>query len=1248
MMADQIERLNINRNTAFSQHLNNHVIVNIPFTDFDGHIARNLYPIQFGEGIFISEYIKDNYIDGGDTPYIVSGDVRLKIKDLDQNGAQHAGDENNEVRVPYSFPFVANNNLTNDELQGVVWVKLTDWYRRPHGQLTSNVYISGLSVNSFQLPANYKYHHRVKLYDSSQLRLKMMERITNIKMKNGVNCVAMTIFKELKKYYKKVTLEKVINQLNEFCVDVNKLGCSLDNFQRMMKKNYKYVSYDIIGPDFNSILSHNAYNEVGKTLLCINFYANNNHAYPINEQGIQKSIKQIRDGNGDIKKLFEELNIVNHYIDNCEYIESNDYSNLKEGVSYIINKDDNIKDVLCDMIKNENYGIEYMDMDFNTGKIKKFKHPTKDCMLSDYDDYHDRLKTFGILDKICNGALGKFHNKSFPVIGNTLINYIGKLPNSYYNKESFYYLNEYEIKPLCETNEYCNVGFAKGVDYVKQYATIFYKMFQKKKFYIPIYDIQDRICDYNGGEILLGEYYIEQCEYQNINFGGYFVHSYVVKKLLKMKIIKKKNIKKCIKASRYYKPDNFKKFIEILSELDEKSFKKISNYTNGTMKNSYNRKSKCHFTNDVNSLCYLVMKARDQGDKCTWNTNNETGYHFIKITSEKENYENTSSFYRSTLSCSLLQIMKLMTDVKDYGRIIKVQTDAIYYIPDDENNLFQTDVKNKDLLKSLGQITTEEMKNTFFENIYTCKEFNDYKPKRMNTLIMGCGGSGKTTKCILESDINEKILFLSTSNKAVLNLRMNSVKHGKKSDNWTFKTFALFFHNCFSYKSCLDKLNKYDKIIVDEVFMTEQTYIRKLLNVDTNIIFLGDPYQLGPIYDLETAEYCMIKKDLFRYCNKIMLEFRHDSGRYTAKSYKIFEEFKISGFKKTLNKINSLDHNKVYEFYICCTNESRRKYIKKCCDHFHKDGNDFIFIYQGKKETYKIGNGMPIICTKKDVLLDDKEITNNWIGILKEIKGDKYIISGIMNEEDNKEFEIDNIILKNNFLPFYSSTVHKFQGGNIITNYAIVDLEHNMCNKNSLYTSLTRCNDYKQIYIDHSKLKSRYYGYLYKDEILKLNDSKKELYILYELNFKCECNRKKSWCCIKKENQKISYEDVRPHNQLCQYDQKIIYKGELSYDQLNQIKKIHLEKNKVQKPRELGIYKELKERKGRNNTVSINENGIRFTYYINNVKNEMKIRTEKCGLDKGIEKLKEFVKDNKYKVSKVTNKTDKKFILEFN
>ena len=56
-------------------------------------------------------------------------------------------------------------------------------------------------------------------------------------------------------------------------------------------------------------------------------------------------------------------------------------------------------------------------------------------------------------------------------------------------------------------------GQSIGSRLYKQYATIFYKMFQEKDFYIPIYDIQDRVKDYDGEEIELGEYFIKQVEY---------------------------------------------------------------------------------------------------------------------------------------------------------------------------------------------------------------------------------------------------------------------------------------------------------------------------------------------------------------------------------------------------------------------------------------------------------------------------------------------------------------------------------------------------------------------------------------------------------------------------------------------------------------------------------------------------------------------------------------------------------------
>ena len=64
-----------------------------------------------------------------------------------------------------------------------------------------------------------------------------------------------------------------------------------------------------------------------------------------------------------------------------------------------------------------------------------------------------------------------------------------------------------------------------------------------------------------------------------------------------------------------------------------------------------------------------------------------TNYYFLNTYTEKPNYENTSSFYRSCVSCAILQIVSLFPKVSEFGNIVKVQADAIYYEPFNQNKL---------------------------------------------------------------------------------------------------------------------------------------------------------------------------------------------------------------------------------------------------------------------------------------------------------------------------------------------------------------------------------------------------------------------------------------------------------------------------------------------------------------------------------------------------------------------------------
>lgn len=1215
-------------------------------------------------------HIENNYIGDGKQKYIISGKNKI---DMGNKTATRA----------YQMKFEAKPNLTKDQLKAVVYSKLLQHYQRPSKGSSTNNIIS-ISINSFKVPKNYNFSKNAHLHRRKPLSLYLFDKLTNEKIKVKNNCVYDYLFNELRKIYnKKVKADKLLNQLNEFCINIIDNGCTLEQLEKFIKKYYKNVSVDAIGPDFKMMMTYRPGCKVRSThILNLTFYVNNAHIYPITNTHIQEYIKKrFSDSFNNISSYFEDLHNF-EFNQDFEYMTSHDMKQ-EEGKTYILNKNFDIDDYLCDLVNSFKYGIEYIDMDTSTGQIKKFKHPTKNIFYVAYNDYHQRLKTHTKLNELLSGTYGEFNNMSYASMATNLLKHFDILPKSYYNKKTYYYLNKYETKPLYDCVKNCNKDNAHGIDAYKQYSTIFYKMFADPDFFIPIYDIHNKVKKYNGEDITTGEYFIKPIKYKKVKCFGYFVHYHIVKKLLQLEVITKKDITLCINTKRQFKPDCFKEYVKLTSKLDEENFKTMNNILNGTLKNHKIKKGSSYFTDDITSLCYIISEAENNNDKYSWNYHEKTGFNFLKIFTEKPNYENTSSFYRSCLSCSLIQTICMIKKASKYGDIVKVQTDAVYYEPKNKKNIFKQSERSDGILNNLGKKFNEYHKTDFYKCRYTPKKFIEYtEPEKTNHLYIGCGGSGKTYKIISDSNTEDNILFLSTSNNAVLELQLKA-KHIKKSyENWSFATFAYAFARYPSYRQKLNYLNKFEKIIIDEIFMTSPTYMRVLKNCDSLIYYVGDQWQLSPIFTKYEEPYDMFK-NMFDDCIITKKEYNPLYKRYTLESYNIFEKFKNTGKSQYLKPLPQLDHNKVYPFYLCSTNAVRIEYNKKCCDYFYPNGKEEIFkntktLYDDidntetetkeKEEKYKIGIDMPIICIKNLPQLREKSIFNNWKGYISSMSDKTITISGVMVDVDgewaeDESLEIDKMLFLSNFLPLHASTVHKFQGSKIKGEYAILQLnayKNRLCNLNMLYTALTRCEDYKNVHIDHHRraLDDIFKPIQYNELLIGMNRPRKDYYY-YKINYNCNCPQKKYIIASEKKQKTITpYYKTKykiKHNN-CKYEMSLLVKKNIHYSQVQFIiKNLNYHYTKIRKlknPLLIQTYKYIKQHKNKN-TLYISQNNIRYVYYDDDMnKHIKKMNTIKNTPDIVLKNMKQIT--DKFKCDKIKCSSDKitleqsKMILCFN
>lgn len=1192
----------ITKKSKIGQMFNNPVILSKPFEKFKMNEDRKKYKLKR------SEYMnKLDDLESGNTSYLVSGEIKNIIR---RGIDQKKNDRYSSYKRKYSIAFTANSNLTESELRSIVGNKLREYYLTPRDGNSSN-FIEGFSMNSFELPDNYSFNKNVRMFKLSHIESKMMKKYTpEIDVK--VNCVVDYLYDAFNRSGIAINKnkDKIIKRLSEFCkIDE---GISIEAFEEYMNKYHQSIRYTILSPNFDCVSQFNPKGYIAN--LHLTFYVNNSHLYPIQNTNVQKYIARhlTEYKNYNFHSYFESMETTKYQ--NYTYMEKYDPEKEEECKTYIMNKDLNINDFCINLVKETNAQPDFIDLNHKTGSIQSFKHPTKDIIYESYDDYHRRKSICKKLNDKFNNEFIVFNNQSIATISNTLINYLDQIPKSDYNEHTFDYLNKYEPKPIIDILKSCSFDYVKEnikqIDYYKQYSSIFYKDFQKDDFKIPIYDFFNTVEEYKKEDITYGEYFVKQKKIKGVKVFGCFIHYKVVEILLKEKYITKDDISHCITTKKYYEPTVFKEFVEITSELDVDDFKKINNILNGTLKDMFSKKTTSYFTTDINSLCYIYNDAISNNIDIKWQYNEATNYHFIQTIKKHKRLTNTSSFYRATLSSSILQTVRLIKKCSKYGKIVKVLTDAVYYEPNTDELLKCPDIIPNEIISNLGkynydfcdkELVKSRTKNIIFEEIPIIKR---------STFISGAGGLGKTYSTIQnfkENDLDSNILFTSFTNEATLNIK-NTINKviGYIPKNWKLTTITRLFQSRDPLGKAIPGfkiLNKFDKVVIDEIFMTPSNKLKNFEQSNIEKIYIGDDNQNHQVFkNRQETNYLNYFK---KYSNIIEKSYEGpNKSRYDEETYELLEDFKKSGnISKIIKKVSNIEKDKYYRVNIAYTNEKVCEINKKCCDYFHKDGEIFEFCRQeeeyvddngekieAKKNTskkkYKIGVGCPVRC-----LTNNKEISTEyginvaWKGEIVSLNEDFIILKGIVIVNDDfiesNNISIDRVIFSGHFEIAYTLTCHKWQGQTIKEPYAIYDTNNKdlyYLRKNFLYTAFSRTGTLKNIHIDKKNTSKKWNKWRPSNRTVDAKIKTKE-YKIY--NFE---NYYKN---------KLNIEDTKKY--------KLYKTVNITYIQLKNLLNVlnHNSINQIiiEKPILIQSFKPLLNQTNRKTIINVYKNRIKCTYY---------------------------------------------------
>ena len=913
-------------------------------------------------------------------------------------------------------------------------------------------------------------------------------------------CVARGIIKTLSAYPNNVT--PTIYSLHEQFLTLEgepdiRLGVSTKDVINWVKKYHSQrISVFAFDPLLNCyeryISSHG-----DASIMLIN---NNNHCYPITNEEIKSTIS--RSSKLSFSKPKWEINY-NDYIklDELELELANDmgafevsgfikesmkqqyaeiYQNILKGeypdkhkVIVIENVDDNLYDVCAEVIKVTNSNIYNININEN-GKLCSFVHPITNQVFEVSSDYEIRKRMCQTIHD--NNKLDNFlfKNQSYADIGRLIYETnFGKLPKSDTFKEDLELIDKFTTSPLIKKNIF---DYEKENCFCYDINSSYLTAIMEMEHDYPVFTYFDknfRIFDESSPILPLGEYIIDNVivdKYNGFTLPSRILSYEVIKSLIQLGLIERKNIILYRIAKEFLSKDNLKQFVKLVQELfpDKKDYKQIVNHFIGTIGKRYATTTKAFVTNDMSTV-FAAFNQYSVNSEWKLSISKVNDLSFVKLKSKRRVLSDTSPIYRQILSRGILQLINLIADRYAFGQslLIGYKTDCIYIRhPSDEpldlvkykiekwDNRF--DPKKTMFYKAEERGHIHILMNTDRRAIIKMvaqrkdlewnKVENDDNIVNKSCFVSAGPGRGKTLRLceLYEKNVSQ---VLVPTNKAGNVIR----KRGPEKVN-TFDSYFSADNRMLSYKI--------NRLMVDEISMVKSKWIRKLYKIrvvrpDLIMQVFGDFNQISPV---ENIKYDYYNSDVFKQiCGNTVTEIEyHEKARYDEEMHEIIEYFKEH--KKLHPKLDNRPIDYSLETNIVYTNKTRDRINNK----FMRDNGGWIKGWKkGLKiiteEKFKKGNIF------KGEMFYVESVSDYGKKIQISVNGDGKL------HNDGMKYNIDL------FKPAYAVTMHKYQGDTIgkyingdLIHYNIHDMWHPRVTFNCMLVALSRATTLDQIHLKYT------------------------------------------------------------------------------------------------------------------------------------------------------------------------------------
>ncbi|XP_068704713.1 uncharacterized protein [Montipora foliosa] len=861
--------------------------------------------------------------------------------------------------------------------------------------------------------------------------------------------------------FKTYDYKKLKNEIFRFCADPPRMTTKeLIDWAKNCHSNVSIHAYD---STYRKFKSHTKKHHIDISLVYI---VKDHHCYPITDEKLKLTAAKANQGGCD--------NLLKHMTDmkwsrNHEFV----YKLDKLDNIYELDKKDNIVVLPEDVkmmqaidayINSTCYYVEYMHWN-NNGVLDGFiDHRNNMFLLNDEYD---------IRKSICDHLYGlyKTHdfmwvNQTYTGLASALFKQLcGYLPQSTYNVHTRDMLDDFYPRALqwCTTEDIPDD--VVNIDISKSYPNVLLN----NAMPIPVYSIHDVVEPFYCKSDLrqCGEFYIEETVLHNYGTpllieAGFYSNalvSYLVEELnmsvgqIKYKIVAKKALK----------PDTFKPFLKYVFEtFPESKAKRLANSFIGDLGRKYNRTNTGFTCVEYDTAMACWTQGIKEGRNIVIDSYNEI--YLIKEQKCERMFSDNTSVNRFVVSQAILKCLELIR--KCYGdksALYAFNTDGIFITNPKVALRNKKDVEFN--IKNIGKAYVTDSPLCYFERHYRENmDYDSYKvEKGEGCMYNGQAGSDKTTKlCKMVMKADEPIVF-SFTNKAVQNVKDRLKKMEYDGDDICY-TFDSYFHewNCSvetNLKSLKDKT-----VFIEEFSMVPNKWItliyKAFLLYGVKVFMFGDPNQCSPVESGSSISYDYLKSASVRQMcpRNVTLKYIEESCRYDKKTHIVLDGFLKKG---KISKNFCVIDEKLFK-NICYLNKTRIKVNTQCCDKF-VEGKEYVtveFMYNDKKEEYKVCAGMPVIATDN---IKERKIFNAMEFLVESVTEDCFWING--EEFDYKMFS-------RCFIPSFCVTSHKCQGADINEPYNIYDVKK--MDKKLLYTALSRTTKFEYIHLNNAELNNKY------------------------------------------------------------------------------------------------------------------------------------------------------------------------------